>query len=405
MKKVSVIIPAYNAERTIERCLTSILAANFNQDELEILVVNNNSTDQTCSLVEKFPVTLFHEKEKGPAYARNRGAREASGEFLAFLDADTYIEPEWFNELLKVFDSSLVGGACGPIYPCKNEGSSSLNDFRYRMIKASTEGTFNILELVVRESPMINSAACMYRREAFEFVGGFESTLIRHEDIDLSKRICVAGYDLALASKAECYVQFHGEGWGDYFARAWLHGFYKNDYIARWSEGINVEGEIDFPVETGEHKKVFKKMSYANSWWAIKNIVKFTLKSIIKRDSYWFILMLLDVVKIVGQLRGHYRREMFKPVIVKLLPKEKRIRKVKLSMEREITLADNIRIIRTPSPYLLDIARGMAIELKHNNGLAALFLLDRYMKVDTEDLYLSDVFQKTLEKSFLINKI
>lgn len=402
MKKVSVIIPAYNAQKTIEKCLQSILESDFETNDLEVIVVNNNSIDNTCALVEKFPVTLIHEKEKGPAFARNAGAKKATGKYLAFLDADTYIEKDWFDELLKVMASPLVGAACGPIFPCKEQGSGSLNDFRYRMIKASTGGTFNILELVVRESPMINSAACMYRKSAFDFVNGFESRLIRHEDIDLSKRLCVAGYDLALAPKAKCHVQFHGEGWLDYFKRSYLHGFYKNDYIARWQQGIKIEGGTDRQPEASEHRKVFKKQSFANSWWAIKNIIKFSLLSIFKLDSYWFKLMLMDVVKIIGQLRGHYRRKMFAPVVVKLLPAELRKRVVDIGGGREIELSSTIRVIRTPSPYVLDINKGMALELSRNNGLAAVFLLDKYMGVDTSELYQSEAFQRVLAKSFLI---
>lgn len=400
-QQISVIIPAFNAERTIEKCLKSILESTKVSFELEVIVVNNNSTDKTCELVEKFPIRLIHETKVGPAHARNAGAKNASGKYLAFLDADTYIDKDWFIEILKVMSDPLVGGACGQIFPCQEEGSDSLNEFRYRMIKESSKGTFNILEHIVRESPMINSAACFYLKEAFEFVGGFEARLIRHEDIDLSKRICVAGYDLALSDRAKCYVQFHGEGWRDYFKRSYLHGFYKNDYIARWSQGIKIEGELEKPVETDSHKKVFKKQSYANSWWAVRNIVKFLTLAFIKKDNYWIKLLLVDLFRICGQLKGHRRRSSFTPVINKLLPLEKRRRIVKIN-NNEIELSRHIRVIRTPSPYVFSIERGCALELKENNAQAAFFLLEKYIQVDTSELYQSESFKNTLKRSYLI---
>jgi len=98
--KISLIIPAYNEEKYIRDCLTH--AVKNGADTIsEIIVVDNGSTDQTVAIVKDFPqVKLFHEHRKGPTFARQRGYKEASGNILAFIDADTRMSENWCNTLI-----------------------------------------------------------------------------------------------------------------------------------------------------------------------------------------------------------------------------------------------------------------------------------------------------------------
>lgn len=92
--KISFIIPCYNVENYIERCITSILA--MNEDEIEIIAVNDGSTDNTINILNKFKnsnniTVISFEKPSGFAgRPRNAGIKVASGDFLAFIDADDY---------------------------------------------------------------------------------------------------------------------------------------------------------------------------------------------------------------------------------------------------------------------------------------------------------------------------
>lgn len=95
---VSVVIPCYNVENYIAQCLQSLLTQQYK--DLQIICVNNNSTDSTLSILTRFAtehsslITLVEELQKGAPYARNRGLQEVHGEYVQFLDADDLLEPE-----------------------------------------------------------------------------------------------------------------------------------------------------------------------------------------------------------------------------------------------------------------------------------------------------------------------
>ncbi len=117
--KVSVIIPCYNVADYITDCLDSVRAQTY--PHLEVICVNNNSTDDTYQTIESckkkyvdFPITLLNEPKPGASAARNAGLRIANGEWIQFLDADDLLESEKIMhqlELLKTAkDAALVAG-------------------------------------------------------------------------------------------------------------------------------------------------------------------------------------------------------------------------------------------------------------------------------------------------------
>jgi len=91
---ISVIIPAYNAEKYLEEAIRSVLAQSY--QPLEIIVVNDGSEDGTAAIAQSFgdPVRLSNQPTGGPANARNHGTRLAHGDLYAFLDADDFWSPE-----------------------------------------------------------------------------------------------------------------------------------------------------------------------------------------------------------------------------------------------------------------------------------------------------------------------
>lgn len=100
---VSVIIPAYNAETTITRCINSIQIQTYSN--LEIIVVNDGSTDNTKEIVKRLQerddrIKLFTTKNGGVSHARNVGIDNASGDYITFVDADDYIDPPMYEKLL-----------------------------------------------------------------------------------------------------------------------------------------------------------------------------------------------------------------------------------------------------------------------------------------------------------------
>ena len=92
---VSIIIPAYNSEKTLAICLAACL--NQSGPDTEVIVVDDGSTDGTARIAQTFPVHYIHQENCGPAAARNRGAQAASGGVIAFTDADCVPERVWID--------------------------------------------------------------------------------------------------------------------------------------------------------------------------------------------------------------------------------------------------------------------------------------------------------------------
>lgn len=102
MELISVIIPAYNAEKTIYKCLRSIMGGGY--FNIEVIVINDGSTDRTEEIVKNITkddrrVRLITQTNAGVAEARNTGLRNAKGKYIAWCDADDWVESTWLEDL------------------------------------------------------------------------------------------------------------------------------------------------------------------------------------------------------------------------------------------------------------------------------------------------------------------
>ena len=103
---LSIVIPAYNVERYLNRCMESVLSQSYR--DLEILLINDGSTDGTGALCEEFAkrdsrIIYVEKQNEGQAAARNMGIRMARGEYLTFLDADDWIDSDMFEKMYNCF--------------------------------------------------------------------------------------------------------------------------------------------------------------------------------------------------------------------------------------------------------------------------------------------------------------
>ncbi len=113
--KISVVIPCYNEQNNIKSCLKAVLA----QDKAvyEVIVVNNNSTDDTAKIVGKFKgVRLINESKQGLISARNKGMNTAKGDIIARIDADTIVSKSWSKTLLLMFSDESIQAVTGTGY-------------------------------------------------------------------------------------------------------------------------------------------------------------------------------------------------------------------------------------------------------------------------------------------------
>ncbi len=119
--KVSVIIPVYNGEKTIKRCIESVL--NQTLSDIEIIVVNDGSTDTTPDILKSLDdgrLSVITQENAGQGYARNAGMDAASGEYIGFVDADDTIEPRMYEEMYNLavkYGAEIVQCNLTDIYP------------------------------------------------------------------------------------------------------------------------------------------------------------------------------------------------------------------------------------------------------------------------------------------------
>jgi glycosyltransferase involved in cell wall biosynthesis len=186
----SIIVPAYNEEGYIARCLQAILALKSRSNVCEVIVVNNASTDWTCEIVAKdFPeVKLIHEPRKGLTIAYNRGAKEARGDILVFVDADMVLQPDHLQKISREFakDPGLVALSGPYVYRDGGILRQSMVSLVYLFLAMPLELFLNRL---LNLGSSIASGNSAIRKEAFEKIGGFDEVLFYGLEADLALRI------------------------------------------------------------------------------------------------------------------------------------------------------------------------------------------------------------------------
>lgn len=114
MPKVSIIIPVYNVERYLHRCIDSVL--NQTLQDIEIILIDDGSTDSSPDICDGYGskyqnIRVFHKENGGASSARNLGIEKATGEYIGFVDSDDYISPDMYEKLytaLKDFDCEIA---------------------------------------------------------------------------------------------------------------------------------------------------------------------------------------------------------------------------------------------------------------------------------------------------------
>lgn len=118
---ISVVIPSYNEEENIERCLDSLAHQTISRSRYEIIVVDGNSKDRTREIAEDFADSVFIQQSKKVGGARNDGILSAKGEIIATTDADCILPSDWLETIETGFREEGVVQLYGPVYPIENE--------------------------------------------------------------------------------------------------------------------------------------------------------------------------------------------------------------------------------------------------------------------------------------------
>jgi cellulose synthase/poly-beta-1,6-N-acetylglucosamine synthase-like glycosyltransferase len=224
---VSVIIPSYNEEKTIERTIKSLLKLNYPRNKLEIIVVNDESTDNTINIVKKFKqIELINNKHKGTgkASAVNAGLKVAKGEFFGVLDADSEVGKNSLRNALTYFSDRKVGAVITPIKIMSNKNLYNwLQKIEYAF-------TAMIRELMSRINTLYYShgVLSLFRKDLIKKLGGFDENNLT-EDLEIAMRLKSKGYEVRMASNSITYTRApstFGQLWKQRVR--WYRGFMNN---------------------------------------------------------------------------------------------------------------------------------------------------------------------------------
>lgn len=199
--KLSFVIPAYNEESYVGDCLDAIVAQKKefvnnggSPDAIEIIVVNNASTDDTAAIVKKYPdVQLVNEPEKGIVHARRAGFLASTGELIANVDADTRITPGWIKKVMDEFarDPKLVG-LSGPFvfYDAPWKVRFVAKIFNYVGLIF-----YFFIRFIFHVGSILQGGNFVVRRDALEKIGGYDTHINFYgEDTDVARRLSKVGH-------------------------------------------------------------------------------------------------------------------------------------------------------------------------------------------------------------------
>lgn len=183
---VSIVIPAYNEEKVIRKCLDSCIAQRELADE--IIVVDNNSVDDTAKIVRRiqraYPdahIRLLRETEQGIIPARDHGFRAAKSEVMGRIDADSVLDPGWVYSVRRTFAKKKVAAASGPVVyhdmPLPKIGLAFDKQIRKALYNSAKDHTFLFgSNMAIRQSAWAAVQDTIHKDEADEL----------HEDIDIA---------------------------------------------------------------------------------------------------------------------------------------------------------------------------------------------------------------------------
>ncbi len=216
--KITVVVCTYNRCQPLKKTIESVAAQTLSHPlAWEILVVDNNSTDDTRQVVEglqrRYPerVRYAFEPEQGISYARNTGVREARGEILAFLDDDEIASSGWVENLTANLHNGEWAGAGGRVLP-----PSGFSPPRWlSSLSSSITGPLAVFDPALEAGQLSEppfGANMAFRREVFDKYGGFRTDLgrtgtsmISNEDTEFGRRLMAAGLRLRYEPSALTY--------------------------------------------------------------------------------------------------------------------------------------------------------------------------------------------------------
>lgn len=174
-KKITVAICTYNRAELLKEAIQSIVDQSVDQSHYDILVVDNNSKDNTKQVVEDFakkiPIAYVFEEKQGLSYARNTAILNIKTDYIAFIDDDSLADKDWIKKSLKIIEEKkpdIFGGQYIPFY--KSPKPKWFKD-KYEIRKISDESTY------LKSNQFLAGSNIFFRKEIFDVIGYFDKDL------------------------------------------------------------------------------------------------------------------------------------------------------------------------------------------------------------------------------------
>lgn len=180
---VSFVIPVRDDAARLQRCLSSIVRNDYPRELIEIVVVDNESTDGSAEVARQFSAIVIKGAGRSVAALRNKGVRAALGSIIAFVDSDHEIDRCWIETAVDVLSAPDVAATGAPYLtqPGPNWVQQQYDGLRQRPIRRE-------------DTVWLGSGNFAVKRAAFDRLGGFDASLIACEDVDFCNRLIQAGW-------------------------------------------------------------------------------------------------------------------------------------------------------------------------------------------------------------------
>jgi glycosyltransferase involved in cell wall biosynthesis len=213
---ISIIVPAYNASRTLPACLTALKEQTRRPDE--IIVVDDGSNDLTSQVVLEYGANLLGQSHQGPAAARNLGITKACGDIILFTDSDCVPVSTWIAEMVRPFEDPQIMGVKGSYRSHQREQVARLAQIEF-------EERYDLLAHH-KSIDFIDTHAAGFRADILRSSRAFDPAFTQNEDVDLSYRLANAGCRMVFNREAVVY-HMHPSTWKAYFLLKIKRGYWR----------------------------------------------------------------------------------------------------------------------------------------------------------------------------------
>ena len=222
----SVIVPAYNAERTIGACVAALCAQSFDQP-YEIIVIDDGSTDGTAVVARAAGARVIITPNGRPAAARNAGLRAASGEIICCTDADCIPHADWLRHITAPFADTDIAA-------CKGSYATQQTELVARFVQLEYEDKYDLLRSE-NYIDFIDTYSAAYRRKVLLECGGFDERFDYLEDQELSFRLAAQGRKMVF-QPAAVVEHLHSASLRAYLSKKQTIGYWKAQVVRRFPE-------------------------------------------------------------------------------------------------------------------------------------------------------------------------